>query len=539
MAIMQALALLAGGAAGYARRQKDNKDEARQAEDDAFRREQRQRQRIDWQRQDKQWQDEQAEKDAVKAAAAPTTVDDTPVAPPIGSRDEPRAPEDQGIRAAGQTFTDRASADAAAAEYNAPPARMRRAAGAVSDPVRAGQLEASAQTAETGAMALRAAKLKEADDAYNRQLIASVTDFATLEQFVNDTKGDGRGGDLKIKIQPSADGKMVQVLKLNPDGTTAPTPFSFQNNTEGVQQAVGIIGMKLSPTDKLAHLQATAKTAEDARRWGLEYDLKKQDSENRGKREDRMARAAERQAAAAEHTASLAETKAKAAAAPGGLTLADLKDGHKTIATTLNADYKTQIDNAADEKTSKAIKTTREAEIADVQRIYTGAMQAGFALTPEQAIVAYRTGQKRTGNVQGPDGKPMKVNGVVYGGKFIPMAEEPGTVPPAAAPAPAPTARAASAPAQAAPAATPTAAPVAAPAGAPPPPVGATGDPALKQVMAEKAAKLDAAEQALAQVRAEGAAAMQSGDQRAVATYTQRIAAAQRARDAIAAELGR
>lgn len=529
MAIMQALALLAGGAAGYMKRQKDNKDEARQAEDDAFNREKRQRQRVDWQYQDEQRARERADTEAERTAMAPTKVDATPVAPPIGSRDEPRAPEDQGIRAAGQTFTDRASADAAATEYNATPNRLRRAAGAVSDPVRAGQLEASAQTAETGAMALRAAKLKEADDAYNRELIGKVSDFASLEQFVNDTKGDGRGGDLKIKIQPSADGKMVQVLKLNPDGTTAPTPFSFQNNTEGVQQAVGIIGMKLSPADKLAHLQATAKTAEDARRWGLEYDLKKTDSENRGKREDRMARAAERQAAAAERTASIAETKAKAAAAPGGLTLADLKDGHKTIATTLNADYKTQIENAADEKTSKAIKTTREAEIADVQRIYTGAMQAGFALTPEQAIVAYRTGQKRTGNVQGPDGKPMKVNGVVYGGKFIPMAEEPGTVPPVAAPAAAP------APAAAAPKSAP---PAAAPA-APPPPVGATGDPALKQIMAERAAKLDAAEQALAQVRAEGAAAMQSGDQRAVATYTQRIAAAQRARDAIAAELGR
>lgn len=529
MAIMQALALLAGGAAGYAKRQKDDKDEARQAEDDAFRREQRQRQRIDWQRQDKEWADQQAERDAVKSAAAPTTVDDAPVAPPIGSRDEPRAAEDQGIRAAGKTFTNRADADTAAAEYNAAPARMRRAAAAVSDPVRAGQLEASAQTAETGAMQLRAAKLKEADDAYNRQLIASVTDFATLEQFVNDTKGDGRGGDLKIKIQPSADGKTVQVLKVNPDGTTAPTPFTFQNSTEGVQQAVGIIGMKLSPTDKLAHLQATAKTEEDRRRWNAEYDLKRTDSENRGKREDRMARAAERQAAAAESTAAVALAKAKAGT--GGLTLADLKDGHKAIAATLTADYKTQIENSPDDKTSKAIKTTREAEIADVQRIYTGAMQAGFALTPEQAIVAYRTGQKRSGTVAGPDGKPMKVTGVVYGGKFIPMSEAPGTVPPAAPapPSPAP----AVAPAAAAPAPQrPAAAPVASP-------PGQTRDAALNGIMAEKAARLDAAEQALDQVRAEGAAAMKSGDQRAVATYTKLIADAQRARDAIASELGR
>ena len=287
MAMMQALALLAGAAGGFARRQKEDRDQARQDELDAFNRERQQQQRTQWLQQNKVFEQQQADRDAERAAMAPTTVDDAPVAPPIGSRDEPRAPEDQGIRAAGQTFTNRADADEAATAYNALPNRIQRAAAAVTDPVRAAQLETTAQNAEAGTMARIAARRKESDDAFNRDLMNSVNDFTSLESFVNASKGDGQNGALQIKIVPNPDGKTVAVMKLGADGTMTPTPFNFPNTTEGVQQAVGIIGMRLPPEQKLAHLQAAAKTEEERRRWGLEFGLKEKDSVTRGKREDR------------------------------------------------------------------------------------------------------------------------------------------------------------------------------------------------------------------------------------------------------------
>lgn len=434
MGIAHAIALLGGVAGGYVKGLAAHDQRKRQEEDDAFRREEQGQRRMQWQQQNKLFDQQQADRDAERAAMAPTKVDDAPVAPPIGSRDEPRAPEDQGIRAAGQTFTNRADADKAATEYNALSNRMQRAAAAVSDPMRAAQLETTALNAEAGTMARIAARRKESDDTFNRELLGSVTDFSTLERFVNDSKGDGQGGALKIKIQPSADGKTVQVLKVNPDGTTAPTPFSFQNNTEGVQQAVGIIGMRLSPEQKLAHLQGTAKTEEERRRWDWKAGLDLKDSEARRLHEQRMLTVAEHQARAWELRAS---ASAGGGGQAGALTIADLKDGHKTIAATLNADYKTQVDNAADDKTAKAIKTARESEIADVQRIYTGAMSAGFALTPEQAIVAYRNGKPGMGTFQKKDGSgTVRVQGVLYQGRFIPMAENPGAAAPAASPAP-------------------------------------------------------------------------------------------------------
>lgn len=449
MGIMTALALLAGGVGGYTRGQEAKRQEKRQDEDDAFNREKKERQRIDWQRQDEQYAKQQAEEGAVKKAAAPTTVEEVPQ---LDLGDPEAAPTVSRFKAGGQMVDTRADADQTAVTYNATPARMRRAAGAMSDPVRAGQLEASAQTAEAGAMQMRAAKLKEADEAFNRDLVQRATTFDALAGIINESKGDGQAGALKVQVVPSADGKTVALHKVNPDGTTAPTPFTFQNTTEGLQQAVGIIGMRLPAEQKLAHLQGQAKTDEDRRRWNLEFGLKEKDSETRGKREDRMATAAERQAAAAERTATAAADKAARAGAPGTLTLADLRDGHKTIATTLNADYKTQLEDVnIKPEAATAIKTTREREIADVQRLYTGAMSAGIALTPEQAIATYRTGKRTTAEVPDTEGKKHTIEVMVVGNRLIPFAPAPGkdapkpAAPAAAASAPKPAAKTAKA----------------------------------------------------------------------------------------------
>ena len=129
--------------------------------------------------------------------------------------------------------------------------------------------------------------------------------------------------------------------------------------------------------------------------------------------------------------ANMAAAARAAATKPAeGMTFADLKDGHKGIASTLNADYKTQIDSTTDPVALKAIKTARENEIATAQRLYTGAMQSGFALTPEQAIVAFRSGEVGTQTYKKKDGSgTATVNGVMYGGRFIPLADNPGAMP--------------------------------------------------------------------------------------------------------------
>lgn len=301
----QVLALLAGGLAGKTQRDRDNREEERRKADDAWRDEQRNRTRMQWQRDDQKWQAEQADTEAARGAMAPVKAQ-----PTLG-------PDEHGPPAfsvAGKSYGPD-QVDPALEAANALPTRMSRAAAAVQNPETAMRYQGAAQQAEVSAMQLRAAKLREADDAFNRDIISRATDWDSLTGFINESKGDGRGGALKVKFQPSADGKTVQALTINPDGTTTATPFTFPNSPEGLQQAVGVIGMRLPADQKLAHLQGMARTAEERRRWEVERGDKDRDFKLREKEADSRAalRAAQAEATAARAEAAMARAAAAAA----------------------------------------------------------------------------------------------------------------------------------------------------------------------------------------------------------------------------------
>lgn len=385
-------------------------------------------------------------------ASLPTTVDAAPVAMPIGSRDEPRAPEDVGIRAAGQTFTDPAAATKAAADYNTPAAtalRESQVAGATGDPILARQIRTGAMQEQTSKYQLDAAERADIKAKFVAQ-VQPLSTFEQLEEFASRSGADGAGGAIKVKMVPSADGKSRVVNVILPDGTLKPTEKSFENTPKGF--ALAKAELEGMPAEKmLAHLHTEAVEARQA------AAQKSTETYQQG-----MLKATQDKTAAGIENAHLrtALAQQKAAGANGGMTLADLKDGHKTVAATLNADWKTQIENETDQTKLKAIKVARESEIATVQRLYTGAMSAGFGLTPEQAIVAFRSGETATQSFKSKDGSgTVKVDGVMYGGRFIPMADNPGAAPgakpagepaaPAAAktPSPAPAKPASAAPA--------------------------------------------------------------------------------------------
>jgi hypothetical protein len=377
------------------------------------------------------------------AAAMPTEVDDAPVAPPIGSRDEPRAPEDLGIRAAGKTFTDRAAAEKAAADYNAPQAMATRQAQVLAG---AGEAE-GAQKLRTGAMQEQSARFKlnaderaDLDARFNADLQSRVSSWETFDAFTSDSAGDGMGGKLKLQTTVSPDGQSRIVNVVGPDGTLKPTGQTFPNTADGLAMAAAELA-KMPAEKKLAHLyqkeqlrrQADAQKSTEGYQAGM---LKVAQDKTAAGIEIAQIRADAAAQARAARAAGGAGGAGGAGAGAGGMTLADLKDGHKGIATTLNADWKAQIDATVDPAALKAIKVARENEIATVQRLYTGAMSAGFGLTPEQAIVAFRSGTVGTQAFTTKDGKTVSVEGVQYGGRFIPLSDNPGAAmaPAAAAP---------------------------------------------------------------------------------------------------------
>lgn len=138
MALMQALALLAGGAAGYQQRKRDDKADARQDEKDAWERERRDRERQSWKQQDQDRAEQRAERARMVEAAAP--VEAKPELTP-----GMHGPQTWGV--AGKTITDDRQVPGAVRAANMPSAVMSRMAGATSDPQAAINLRAASTKA--------------------------------------------------------------------------------------------------------------------------------------------------------------------------------------------------------------------------------------------------------------------------------------------------------------------------------------------------------------------------------------------------------
>lgn len=419
-------ALVVGLGGGYLKGKDRQRREDIEDEDRAYLMEQRARQKAENARTDQLRTD-------MGNASMPTTVEAAPVAMPIGSRDEPRAPEDVGIRAAGQTFTDRAAADKAAADYNTPQAtaaRQAQVAAAAGDPHLAQQLRTGSMQEQVAKLQLSAGERAELKAKFAEQ-INPLADFGQLGEFMSASAADGQGGKLKMQFVPAADGKTVALNMVNPDGSLKPTARTFDNDGKGLALAKAQLN-GMPPEKMLEHFH---REAVEARAAAAQQSTEKYQAGMLKNAQDKTASQIE--------NAGLRAQLAKAAGASGqgGMTLADLKDGHKGIASTLNADWKGQIDSTTDPVALKAIKVARENEIATVQRLYTGAMSAGFGLTPEQAIVAFRSGTVGTQSFKDKGGNTVSVEGVQYGGRFIPLADNPGAAgAPAAAPKPGPAA---------------------------------------------------------------------------------------------------
>lgn len=304
MSISRALAILGAGASGYQGGQEQARQRSRQEEDDAFRREQRDRQRTDWQRKDQEYERQQADQAAERAAMAPTEMK-----PEL-------APDQQGPQAfqvAGKTIADPAAAEAATSAYNAPQARMRRAAGAVKDPMRAADLQGRANTIETGDMQLQQAREAAASAAFDRELVGSVqkSGWQGLADFMSKSKADGMGGQSKFAVK--VEGGNATIYPVGPDGTAMGQGMTLPDTEEGKAKATFLLSQKTTPAQKLEHFRTDRNDTE--RRDDKNADNKRADAaeERRGKHEDRMYQATLRQTAAAERAAA-----AKAAGGPGG-----------------------------------------------------------------------------------------------------------------------------------------------------------------------------------------------------------------------------
>lgn len=289
MVLPLAIALMAAG--GVRKYKQDQVDEQTAAEAAQAKREDRaftlsERARIVKQRDD------------TAAAAAPTTVDETPVAMPIGSRDEPRAPEDVGIRAAGQTFTSRADADKAAAEYNAEPAVAKRVAGVAR---MAGDYAGSQQVMNLSRQGqLADMQLDEAQQAHlNKMFDDNLQKLGTHDDIANAISQSTLGGSLKVKAVPTSDGKRVEYHRINEDGSTTPTGQSFPAGDKGVLEAKLVMGRLTPVSQKLDYLHKQSEVertqanndrdfAQKKGESDRDFQLRKDEAARKAKHDERM-----------------------------------------------------------------------------------------------------------------------------------------------------------------------------------------------------------------------------------------------------------
>lgn len=303
MSIARALAILGAGASGFQGGQEQARQRSRQEEDDAFRREQRDRQRTDWSRSDEEYARKQADQAAERAAMAPTEMK-----PEL-------APDQQGPQAfqvAGKTIADPAAAEAATQAYNAPQAGMRRAAGAVRDPMRAAELQGRANQAETGDLNLQQSREAAASSAFDKELVTSVQKkgWQGLADFMSKSKADGMGGQSKFAVK--VEGGNATIYPVGPDGTAMGQGMTLPDTEEGKAKATFLLSQKTTPAQKLEHFRTERNDID--RRDDKKADNERADKaeERRGKHEDRMFQATLRQTAAAERAAA-----AKASGASG------------------------------------------------------------------------------------------------------------------------------------------------------------------------------------------------------------------------------
>lgn len=201
-------------------------------------------------------------RDDVASAAAPRNVETMPM-PQYDDEGNPNPLPDR-YSVGGTSYGDQAQAQGVANAANDPAARTARMSQALEsngDIVGAQHLRTGARQEAVAGLQLDEATRKAINQKFDDSIDALPSmDFNGIAGLVSNSKADGQGGALKIKAVPTADGKQVQFVKVNPDGTEAILPNQVYDNTpKGYLEAQLFLKKNVSTEQKLAHLHQTAQ----------------------------------------------------------------------------------------------------------------------------------------------------------------------------------------------------------------------------------------------------------------------------------------
>lgn len=466
-----------------------------------------------------------ADKDALRAAAAPVAVESGEVYQPAVDDEGnamPANPTAGTFKVVASRFAERGVADAEAAKANDPKAvrgRVMSTLASQGNVVAADQMRTSGMQADAAQVQLDAAKRAEANQVFDQGLREAVTKGPdALAQFMSDSAADGKGGAVKFKAVVLPDGKSWQMHRVSDDGKLTPVANPFPNDENGMATAGFMLSRAVPEKDKLAHMLALREADRRAENDKAQIKIAQQNANTneqyRRDQAENMRRQRELQAA---HDKAVADGKAKAGD-PIQVSLKDMRDFEGD----LNGYIKDQfpVKEGADEKERASINAQATAKKALGSAMFKSNAAVGIPLTAGTVLQAMElaTDRKnvRVAQINGVPHEAVVVNGqaVIVSGPLQQRPAAPAAAPGAATPAAAARAGVSPAPAAQAPAAAPQA-------------------PQAPAIAPEKVAALQPLQEAVSRAAAMVKAAGQSGDPRAVGQYAPAL---EQARQQLAAE---
>lgn len=502
---MSAMAFLAGMGAGINKKERQDKEDARQAKRDA-----RDDEIYNEQKADRAQQ--RSDRDALRTAGAPIPVTEEGGMPEsMDARDiglpgeAPVAP--QTFKAGANSFASRGLAEADAQKQVR--GRVASTMAAQGNVLGADQLRTSGLQSEAAQLALDTHKSDEAskrfDDGLNK---AAAKSWDELGAFMDNSGASPTKG----KWIASADGKTMRAHKMGPDGTLTPTGAVFDNSDKGRMNAAVYFSQRMSPQDKLKHAMAEAEAERRIEHDKATLKIQQQQANTQEQyRRDQAANMRAQRELQAAHDKAVAAGKVKAGD-PLQVTLKDKRDFESDLSGHIKDQFPVKDGADPAERAAMSAQATQKRSLGNT--LFENNARIGVPLTAGTVMQAMDLAADRKNIRVIKDASGNAYEGVVVNGQAIitgPAMQKkaptaPGVTPPGP---PAPTNPAAAARQGVTPIPTP-----ATPAGPPPEKV---------QIMAPLNA-------AVAQLSQQMAAVAQSGDPQAIAAYAPKLEAARAAR---------
>lgn len=337
------VSFLAGMGTGYIKARDKAYEQERQAKQDAWMEEQRNRQRQDWQEADKlkaDLKDAAATRDTV--AGTETKAGDTRVFSQSAENAAAMqklldneaeltgaAPVQQASTAVTGKMARGHQIGATAEGMNTPDARNQRVVDALMNNgqiERAGTMETNLLDQKAKRLGLQAAELKFADEQFNRALgekFANSPDWTTAAaQVLTETQQGGLAG-VNVTAVPGKDGKTVDFVGQGADGQTR-VLATFENSDAGKAQFMQRV-MRAPVETKIGWIVEDAQRRQTQANADRDFDLRKRESESQMQYRDRMLaiQQAQESRARATHAATMEDNKIPPAVKLNAQALAD------------------------------------------------------------------------------------------------------------------------------------------------------------------------------------------------------------------------